>query len=95
MGRQIGVEVEFEILPDQQEPVCPVPQQLGQIGDRDLDDLRTLAPHLFDCSAHDRGHFGVRRVRAEQGSQEADAGAAQGGQLQVIGVALRDIADAR
>ena len=57
----------------------PVGQQLGQIRDRNLDDLRTLTFDLFDRLADDRGHFGVRRFRAEQSSQETDAGAAQGG----------------
>ena len=70
MRCQIGVQVEFEILPDNQVPVRLVCQQLAQIGHRDLDRLRTLPFHLIDRPAHDRGHFAVFRISDKQGGQE-------------------------
>ena len=95
MRRQISAKIELEVLPQNQKAVRPVSQQLAQIGDRDIDDLRTLPFHLFDRAAHHRGHLGVGRVTAEEGTEKTDAGAVQAGQLQIVGIALRDIADAR
>jgi hypothetical protein len=71
--RQIGVQVEFEILPDDEEPVCPSVSSSVRSG-IETRRSRHLAFHLRDRTAHDRGHLGVRRIRAEQGSQVTDAG---------------------
>jgi hypothetical protein len=56
---------------------------------------RSLSLHLVDRPTHHRGNLGIRRVSFEQGRKETYSDAAQASQLQVVGVALRDIADAR
>ena len=75
-------------------PFRPVGQQICQTRYRDLDDLGALALHLVDSSADNRGDLNVRGIVTEQRCEQTDAGAAQPGELQEIGVALWDFADA-